>query len=158
VCAAQELRKGSPTILVLDAPDTWIDKSVPSIDFAPVAHLQSCPCCAQRCAAAPSGPIEVNSRAPPACARARCRYNLTRIQLPDYKESCHYTTVSPRPFWGLRPVPRHRRGIDLPCACGVDTSRVRPHPAAILRCRRREKACTRATFRSCSWRRRCGPD
>jgi hypothetical protein len=41
VCAAQELRKGSPTILVLDAPDTWIDKSVPSIDFAPVAHLQS---------------------------------------------------------------------------------------------------------------------
>ncbi len=75
-CAVQKLMNADPVVFLLDAPSVWIDKHVP--------RLPQC-LASMRCPA---------NNTDTYCALATPnRYQLSRIQLPDYKETCHYTDV-----------------------------------------------------------------
>ena len=118
--AVQKLQKGDPVIFVWTAPHAWIDKHVTRMRRVDIAIIKLCysPCkaaCAAICRACVSMCACVRVRAC-SCAcvlvaaastastdlrfRRRLtlsepiRYKLSRIQLPDYKGTCHTTNVS----------------------------------------------------------------
>ena len=122
VLAVQKLQKGDPVIFVWTAPHAWIDKHVTRmrrVDIAIIisyhspckaacaaicrACLSMCACvracmraCARACvvvAAASTAPTDLRFRRRFTVSES-IRYKLSRIQLPDYKGTCHTTNVS----------------------------------------------------------------
>ena len=87
-CAVQKLMNADPVVFLLDAPSVWVDKHVPMALSALLKKAASVALAAH----------QFVERRPILFARGTClaapiRYQLSRIQLPDFKETCHYTNV-----------------------------------------------------------------
>ncbi len=83
----QKLKNGDPIIFKLTAPHLWIDKQV-ALRRYPMAGFIAC-----HVHRKPSRRVVQSRLLRSACGGSlRTRYELSRIQLPDYKETCHYTT------------------------------------------------------------------
>ena len=120
----QKLQKGDPVIFVWTAPHAWIDKHVTRMRrvditiiilyYSPcraacaaicLARVSMCACvraCAHVCARACACVVVAAASTEPTNLRfprrftlsESIRYKLSRIQLPEYKGTCHTTNVS----------------------------------------------------------------